>query len=177
MSDIDISGLQLLEVPEGRDERGWMRRVFDVDVFGEVEIDLTPRQVSIATNSIFGTLRGLHFQKSPHSEMKLVSCVRGRIFDVVVDLRSDSSTYADWKAFELDSRTPQAVFIPRGCAHGYLTLDAGSEVLYVIDSAYNPASQGGVHWEDPQLNIPWPFRPKLISERDSSLPFLGNLEK
>jgi dTDP-4-dehydrorhamnose 3,5-epimerase len=118
-------------------------------------------------------LRGLHYQRSPHEEAKLVRCVRGRVYDVVVDLRPDSPQRGRWCAVELSEANRAAVFVPRGCAHGFQALDDATELLYLIDTEYAPESAEGVRWDDPTLAIAWPLPNPILSARDQGLPFLA----
>jgi dTDP-4-dehydrorhamnose 3,5-epimerase len=128
-------------------------------------------QSSLSSNRVKGTLRGLHFQASPHGEAKLVRCIRGAVFDVIVDLRPESATYRHWEACELTAENRHAVYIPEGLAHGFQTLTDDSEVLYSICAYYEPAAVRGVRWSDPALAIPWPILPpSMISEKDQQLP-------
>jgi dTDP-4-dehydrorhamnose 3,5-epimerase len=167
-----VPGLELVDAPGGDDRRGWMRRFFDAESGSGLAPDLVPHQVAVAHNRQRGTLRGLHLQSQPFPDAKLVSCVRGRIFDVIVDLRPASEAYGTWQSVELAADRPRTLSIPAGCAHGYLTLDDESDVLYVIGAPYRPELQSGVRWDDPTLAIAWPFAPSVISDRDLALPYL-----
>jgi dTDP-4-dehydrorhamnose 3,5-epimerase len=121
-------------------------------------------------NALTGTIRGLHFQVSPHEETKLVRCTRGAIFDVVVDLRPDSPTYKRFVSANLTSTNRTAIYIPKGCAHGFETLEDHTEVIYQISADYAPNAARGVRWNDPTYAIPWPMTPMCISERDKAFP-------
>jgi dTDP-4-dehydrorhamnose 3,5-epimerase len=129
-------------------------------------------QINLVSNPTPGTLRGLHFQCRPHSEVKIIQVVSGAVFDVVVDLRQDSPTFKRAIWFRLDASAGEALYLPKGVAHGYQTLEPDTLVLYSVSSAYAPGSQGGVLWSDPTLGVPWPLKPSLISERDMALPLL-----
>ena len=132
-------------------------------------------QVNVSRTETVGTIRGLHLQAPPHSEAKLVRCLRGRVWDVAVDLRPDSATYCHWHAVELSSERANALLIPEGCAHGFQVLEPGSELLYLHSGAWVPEAETGVRFDDPQLAIPWPLTPRGLSERDLALPLLESL--
>ena len=132
-------------------------------------------QVNLSRSNVVGTVRGLHLQISPHSEAKLVRCLRGCVWDVAVDLRPDSPTFDHWHAVELSPKKANAFLIPEGCAHGFQVLEPGSELLYLHSGAWVPEAETGVRFDDPQLAIPWPLPPRGLSERDLSLPLLESL--
>ena len=129
-------------------------------------------QVNISRTETLGAIRGLHLQAPPHSEAKLVRCLRGRVWDVAVDLRPDSATYCHWHAVELSPERANALLIPEGCAHGFQVLEPGSELLYLHSGPWVAEAETGVRFDDPQLAIPWPLPPQGLSERDLSLPLL-----
>jgi dTDP-4-dehydrorhamnose 3,5-epimerase len=129
-------------------------------------------QSSVSFNARARTLRGLHWQAAPHEEEKLVRCTAGAIFDVIVDLRTESETYRRWFAAELSAANRRALYVPKGFAHGFLTLTDASEVLYMISVAYAPGYGRGLRWDDPSIGIAWPHAPAVISERDAALPRL-----
>ena len=130
-------------------------------------------QVNLSRSEVVGTIRGLHFQAPPHSEAKLVRCLKGRVFDVAVDLRDGSATYGQWHAVELTPEGGNALLIPEGCAHGFQVLEPGSELLYLHSGAWVPEAESGVRWDDPQLAIAWLLEPTELSDRDCSLPLLS----
>jgi dTDP-4-dehydrorhamnose 3,5-epimerase len=129
-------------------------------------------QVNLSRTEAVGTIRGLHLQAHPHSEAKLVRCLRGRVWDVAVDLRLDSATYGQWHALELSPDQGNALLVPEGCAHGFQVLEAGSELLYLHSRAWEPGAETGVRLDDPQLAVAWPLPAQGLSERDKALPFL-----
>lgn len=165
-----LAGVMLIEVDPAVDERGSFTRLFNAADFARAGIALQPTQTSLSHNNEAYTLRGLHYQAAPHEEGKLVQCVRGRVFDVALDLRPLSPTYRRWHGVELAPDRQRMFFIPKGCAHGFLTLEADSDVSYVMDSAYVPEAGRGVRWDDPAFAITWPAAPKLMSPRDASFP-------
>ena len=132
-------------------------------------------QVNLSCSEVVGTIRGLHLQAPPHSEAKLVRCLKGRVWDVAVDLRGDSATYGQWHAVELTPEQGNALLCPEGCAHGLQVLEPGSELLYLHSGAWVPEAETGVRWNDPQLAIAWPFPPTELSQRDRSLPLLSDI--
>lgn len=132
-------------------------------------------QVNISRNEFAGTIRGLHLQASPHSEAKVVRCLKGRVWDVAVDMREKSPTYCHWQAVELTSERGNALLIPEGCAHGFQVLEPGSELLYLHSGAWVPEAETGVRWDDPHLAIPWPLPVADLSNRDRSLPLLPDI--
>lgn len=162
-----IEGLVELEVTPHEDERGGFARTYDEDVFARAGLPTHWPQCNTSWNRRRGTLRGMHFQLAPTEEPKLVRCTAGRVFDVAVDLRRSSSTYLGWVGVELSAEKRNALFIPAGLAHGFLTLEDGSEVYYQMGAVYDGALQRGVRWNDPAFAIAWPFEPIVISARDA----------
>ncbi len=165
-----ISGVILVEADPIADERGLFARVYDEDLFRDAGLPTDWPQSNLSWNPRVGTLRGMHYQTGPHGESKLVRCIRGRIFDVVVDLRRTSSSYLKWWGVELSANERNALYITDGCAHGFLTIDAESEVHYMMGARYEAGSAAGVRWNDPAFNIQWPAAPTLIGARDANYP-------
>ena len=132
-------------------------------------------QVNLSRTESVGTIRGLHLQGKPHSEAKLVRCLKGNVWDVAVDLRRDSSTYGKWHAVQLRPERGNALLIPEGCAHGFQVLEAGSELLYLHSGAWVPQEERGVRWDDPELAIAWPLATTELSDRDRSLPLMSDI--
>ena len=169
-SETEINGVFLLRRSESRDERGTFFRIFDADEFAAVGLCSVYKQFAVSTNHVRGTLRGLHFQAEPYAESKVVRCLQGRIFDVIVDLREASPTRGKHVAVELAADDGRFVYIPQGCAHGFLTLADDSHVEYMISASYHPESGRGFHWDSPALAIAWPSAPVMISDRDRTWP-------
>jgi dTDP-4-dehydrorhamnose 3,5-epimerase len=165
-----LAGVFRVKATPHRDERGAFARLHCPEAFAAAGVPFAPAQTSLSCNPHPGTLRGLHFQAAPHAEAKLVRVVRGRVFDVAVDLRPDSPTHRQWVAAELSADNLLALYIPQGVAHGFLTLEASTDVLYQIAPAYRPGHDAGVRWDDPAFDIAWPTPPQLMSERDASYP-------
>jgi dTDP-4-dehydrorhamnose 3,5-epimerase len=168
-----LPGVVEITVDVAQDERGRFARVFCATTFAARGLTFAPRQTSLSRTALRGTMRGLHFQVAPSEETKLVSCVAGRIFDVVVDLRPQSPSYRKVVTTELHADDGRALLIAPGCAHGVLTLSDDAVVLYHIDCDYDPACARGVRWDDPAFDIPWPFAPRLIAARDAAWPDYG----
>lgn len=168
--DTALAGVHVIEPERIEDERGFFARVFDAREFADGGLDAAVAETSIGFNRSRLTLRGLHFQVAPHEETKLVRCTRGSVYDVAVDLRPESATRFRWVAVELTAENRLAVFVPAGCAHGYLTLEDETELVYQISKPYVPDAATGVRWDDPLLGIDWPAAPLVISERDAAFP-------
>lgn len=166
----EIAGVVIVGAEPHLDVRGGFARLHCPEAFAGAGIPFAPVQTSLSTNPRLGTLRGLHFQKAPHAETKLVRAVRGRIFDVAVDLRPESPTHCHWVGVELSAANQQALFIPEGVAHGFLTLEPDSDVLYQIAPAYTSGYAAGVRWNDPAFGIAWPATPSLMSPADTAYP-------
>jgi dTDP-4-dehydrorhamnose 3,5-epimerase len=165
-----IPGVVLVDVEPHEDERGAFARLHCPEAFAAAGHPFAPVQTSLSRNPRAGTLRGLHYQPAPHAQVKLVRAVRGRIFDVALDLRPDSPTYRRWASAELSADNARALLIPDGVAHGFLTLEPDTDVLYQISPAFQPGHEAGVRWDDPAFAIAWPAKPALISARDSGYP-------
>ena len=171
---LPIAGAFKIVSEPHRDERGFFARLYCPEEFAAHEIALTPVQINLSANLRRGTLRGLHYQAPPEAEAKLVHVVSGRAFDAIVDLRSDSPSFRRWAGVELIAQTPAAVFVPEWCAHGFLTLEDETSILYQMSRIFIPGHDRGIRWNDPAFAIAWPEKPAVISERDASYPdFLG----
>lgn len=171
-----LGGAYLVEPEPVTDFRGSFARTYCRRDFAEFGIDFEIAQLSVSYNARAATLRGLHFQLPPFEEAKLVSCARGALVDVMVDLRPGSDTFGAWHAEELSARNGRMVFIPHGFAHGFQTLSDDTLVTYAISTHYVPEASGGVRWDDPQLGIRWPSSDdRIISERDRTLPYLADV--
>ncbi len=153
-----------------RDERGSFARTWCEREFREHGLNPKVVQCSISFNQRKGTLRGVHYQARPHQEAKLVRCTKGSLYDVALDLRRDSSTYLRWVGVALTAGNRRALYIPEGCAHGFLTLEDNTEVLYQMSEFYHPESARGLRWNDQAFAIAWPGNVEVISERDRTYP-------
>ncbi|HTO81831.1 MAG TPA: dTDP-4-dehydrorhamnose 3,5-epimerase [Methylomirabilota bacterium] len=165
-----IPGVVQVELQPQTDERGSFARTYCEATFRAHGLEPVGVQCNVSVNPKRGTLRGLHFQAPPAEEAKLVRCARGWIFDVAVDLRRDSPTFRQWFGVELDGERGNGLYIPRGCAHGFLTLADDTVVDYRMGAAYVAELARGVRWNDPAFAIAWPFAPLHIGERDAAYP-------
>jgi dTDP-4-dehydrorhamnose 3,5-epimerase len=165
-----LAGALLIEGEPKRDARGAFARTFCQEELGAAGLFRTIAQCSVSHNTRPGTLRGLHFQEDPHAEDKIVACTRGAIFDVIVDLRDGSPTFGRHFAQELTSDGFLSLYVPKGFAHGFQTLEPDSVVFYVMSEFYKPEAASGVRWNDPDVGIAWPMADPFLSERDASLP-------
>lgn len=170
-----IEGAFVIEIEPHLDDRGFFARAWCRREFEKRGIQFEFVQANIAFSKEKGTLRGMHFQNAPHAEAKFLRCVKGEIFDVIIDLRPDSPTFKHWFGIELTAENHKIIFIPEGFAHGYLTTAADTEVFYLVSAFYSPDAEGGVRWDDPAFGIEWPMVGNLtMSEKDRSWPdFLG----
>jgi len=155
------------------DARGWFARLYCPEEFAAAGLDFRPYQISQSYNAARATLRGLHFQHPPDAEAKLVHCLAGAVWDVAVDIRPDSPTRHQWVGLELSAANRHAVLIPKGFAHGFVTLAPDSQLLYITDHPWTRSAEGGLRWDDPALAIHWPVAPEIVSERDRSHPLIG----
>lgn len=171
-----IAGSYELDGQIFTDHRGSFINCFrsQVQCFSDVWGDRPIAQINISRTKAVGSVRGLHLQAPPFCEAKLVRCLRGRVYDVVVDLRFGSSTWGLWQAVELSAHTANAVLVPEGCAHGFQVLEPNAELLYLHSSDWVPKAEIGVYCLDPELSIPWPLNPSGLSRRDLELPSLAS---
>jgi dTDP-4-dehydrorhamnose 3,5-epimerase len=171
-TELALAGAYMVDVNRVGDERGFFARSFCAEEFAAQGLAPVMTQCSVSFNAAKGTLRGLHYQAAPHAEEKLVRCSRGAIFDVIVDLRPGSPTYRRWFGTELTADNYRALYVPKGFAHGFMTLADDSEVYYMISVPYAAGSAAGVRWNDPAVGIRWPLPPAVIAERDAAFPLL-----
>jgi len=163
-----LDGAWLIEPEPIRDSRGYFARTFCMRDFEERGLESRFVQHSRSFSATKGTLRGLHFQTPPHEEVKLVSCVSGTVYDVIVDLRPNSPTYRKWQGFELSADNKRQLYVPAGFAHGFQTLTDNAELNYLISAFYEPAASTGISYDDPALGVTWPLPVSVISDRDKS---------
>jgi dTDP-4-dehydrorhamnose 3,5-epimerase len=173
-----IAGVLELVGQPFADHRGAFLNAFRAQepAFAEAWGDRPISQVNLSRTEVVGTVRGLHMQAHPHSEAKVVRCLRGRVWDVAVDLRPGSVTFGRWHAVELSPGSSTALLIPEGCAHGFQVLEASSELLYLHSGAWIPEAETGLRFDDPQLSIAWPLPPTGLSERDRTLALLESIQ-
>jgi len=161
---------RLIDIEPHHDERGFFARIWCARELGPHGIDTAIAQESLSYNRRAGTLRGLHYQKPPHAESKIVRCVRGAIFDVIVDIRPGSPTYGSWEGFRLDAENRRGLYVPKGFAHGFQTLADDTEVLYQISAFHVAEAAAGFRGNDPAFAISWPLPVRVISARDRAWP-------
>ena len=161
-----LSGVFEIHLEPAHDSRGFFARSWCQKEFENRGLDPRVVQCNVSFNQRKGTLRGMHYQASPNAEAKLVRCTSGSVYDVVIDLRPQSPTFKQWIAAVLSSVQRNMIYVPKGCAHGFLTLEDNTEVFYQMSEFYSPESVGGVRWDDPAFQIVWPAEVEVISERD-----------
>lgn len=166
----EVAGAMVVEPEPRRDERGWFARLWCAEEFAAKGLIAGIAQVNTAVSPRRGTLRGMHFQLPPHDEVKVVRCFRGAVFDVVVDLRRDSPTWKRWMGVELTAVNARMLYVPQGCAHGYLTLEDDAELMYLTSRPYAPEAARGVRYDDPAFGIRWPAPVTLVSAADAGWP-------
>jgi dTDP-4-dehydrorhamnose 3,5-epimerase len=160
------------------DDRGWFAEVYSERTLAGLGLETRFVQDNHSCSRHAGTIRGLHFQRPPHAQAKLIRCIRGRIFDVAVDLRRGSPTFGQWAGAELSGESGRQLFVPVGYAHGFVTLEPDTEVTYKVSDFYAPECEGGIIWNDPDLRIDWPIHglPALLSPKDQLLPRLADFD-
>ena len=174
ITKLEIKEAFLIQRQPFRDERGYFARLYCEKEFQEAGINMEIKQMNLCENKEARTLRGLHFQEDGFAEDKLVSCTRGRIYDVCVDVRPTSDTYLKYYACELSEDNGAMLYIPKGCAHGYVTLTQDCQLLYLMSQFYVPGCAKGYRYDDPAFNIEWPVKEGLIlSEKDKELPYIN----
>ena len=167
-----IHGAFEIKLTPFSDERGVFSRVFCQDELTKIGHSQAIVQINQSQNRAKATIRGMHFQYPPHAEIKIIRCLNGKVFDVMVDLRKGSPSFLKWHAIELSPEAFNMVYIPAGCAHGFQALEDHSELLYLHTEFYNRASEGAIRFDDPLIGIRWPLPPAHISEKDKSYPLL-----
>jgi dTDP-4-dehydrorhamnose 3,5-epimerase len=172
ITETELKGAYTVDLERIGDERGFFARSFCEEEFAAHGLPRRMPQSSVSYNERRGTLRGLHFQAAPHGEEKLVRCTSGAIFDVIVDLREPSPTRHRWVGIELTAESRRALYVPKGFAHGFITLADATEVLYMMSVPYAPGFERGVRWSDPTFGITWPCEPLHISARDAAYPLI-----
>ncbi len=165
-----VEGAFVIEPSRVEDERGFLARTFCRDAFAERGLETVFVQCTVSHSLSKGTLRGMHFQASPHEEVKLVRCTRGAVHDVVLDLRPGSPTFKSWIAVVLSEENRHLIYVPKGCAHGFQALTPQAEVFYQMSTPFEPSAACGVRWDDPAFGIQWPEGDRVISPRDREYP-------
>jgi dTDP-4-dehydrorhamnose 3,5-epimerase len=160
----------IIELQKFSDSRGFFARAFCENEFADHGITFHVVQANTSYSSEKHTLRGMHYQEKPHQEAKLIKCIKGAIFDVIVDMRPVSPTYKGWLGVELSEENRKMLYVPEGFAHGFLTLEDDTEVYYPVTEFYTPGAEKGIRWDDPAFNINWPAKAEIISEKDQNWP-------
>jgi len=169
-TETKLKGAYIIEIKRIEDDRGFFGRVWCENELSKYNLNTNIVQANTSLSVHKGTLRGMHFQKNPYQETKLVRCTRGAIFDVIVDLRPKSPTFKQWFGIELTQDNYKMLYVPENFAHGILTLEDNSEVSYFVTQFYTPNAEGGIRWDDPAINIKWPVNPTTITEKDNNHP-------
>ena len=167
-SETKLSGAYIIDIEKNEDQRGFFARIWDKNEFSEMGLDSEFVQSSISINKKKGTIRGMHYQTKPYEESKIVRCTKGRIFDVIIDLRPDSKTCKEWFSIELGEDNYKMLYIPKGFAHGFQTLEDHTEVLYIMTEKFMEDYSRGLLWNDPVFSITWPINNSIISKKDLS---------
>ena len=171
-TETEFKGVFVLEPQVFGDARGWFMESWSQRKMHDAGIDVQFVQDNQSFSAQKGTLRGLHYQLNPMCQAKLLRCTRGKIFDVAVDIRKGSPQYGKWVGVELSAENKKQLFIPRGFAHGFITLTDDVEVQYKADNYYAPECDGNIRWDDPDIGVEWPLKPVILSEKDSKAPLL-----
>ena len=168
-----LDGVHIIDVERRQDERGYFGRLWCEREMAEQGLSMSIVQVNVAVSLKQGTLRGMHFQRAPFAEVKIIRCQRGALYDVIVDLRPESASYKQWVGVELSEENGRMLYAPEGCAHGYVTLRDDTELSYSTSQFYAPASAHGVRFDDPAFAIQWPVAVRVVSEQDMNWPVLA----
>jgi dTDP-4-dehydrorhamnose 3,5-epimerase len=168
--ETNVQGVLMISPDHFDDERGFFERTWAQDEFELHGLHTRMVQRNVSYNRAVRTLRGMHFQREPYPEVKLISCLIGAVYDVAIDIRPDSPTYGQWFGAELRQDNGLMLYVPQGCAHGYLSLEPDSTVEYLISEFYHPEVAGGIRWNDPFFNVRWPAEPVVMNGRDATYP-------
>ena len=174
-TETKLKGAFIIDVDKREDERGFFGRIWCRDEMRAQRLEDVMVQASVSWNHTRGTLRGMHYQIEPYAECKWVRCTSGALYDVIVDLRPESSTYKQWVGVELTAENFRTMYVPERFAHGFITLEANTSVHYMVSQFYTPGSERGIRFDDPGIDIQWPIEPVVISAKDRSHPFFESL--
>jgi dTDP-4-dehydrorhamnose 3,5-epimerase len=158
----------LIDIEKREDSRGFFARAWDIKEFQQNGLNSNLVQCNISRSKKKGTIRGMHYQKYPHQEAKLIRCTKGKIYDVIIDLRPNSKSYKKWEGFELSSDNYKLLYVPEGFAHGFQSLEDNTEIFYQVSQFYTPEAEAGIRWDDSTFNISWPLSSYIVSEKDST---------
>jgi dTDP-4-dehydrorhamnose 3,5-epimerase len=170
LTETELPGAYVIDLEPIEDSRGFFARAWSVKEFAVHGLETHIAQCNVSFNERTGTLRGMHFQRAPHEEVKVIRCTQGALFDVIVDLRPGSPSFCGWIGVELSGDNRRALYVPGGFAHGFQTLTDGSEVFYMISKPHVPGAADGVRWNDPAFGIVWPLGPTEMSDKDARWP-------
>lgn len=173
--DTSLEGVFIIKNNRLQDSRGWFVRSFCSEQFTNWGLNTHWPQMNVSFNEKKHSLRGFHFQKKPHGEIKFIRCTRGSVLDVIIDLRPTSPSYRQSFTIKLSEQIEQALYVPAGCAHGFMTLEDQSELFYLMGSSFHPDSARGFHWQDPDLAIQWPALSPILSDKDAALPSFAQI--
>lgn len=165
-----LEGARIIEIEKRGDDRGFFARVFCRDEFGAAGLETAYIQINNSLSTKAGTLRGMHYQLPPAAEVKVVRCIRGELWDCIIDLRPDSPTFGKWFGTSLSAENRLMMYVSKGFAHGFITLSDDTEAFYLVSSSYAPALERGLRWDDPRFGIEWPREPTEISGKDMRWP-------
>ncbi|HOI30945.1 MAG TPA: dTDP-4-dehydrorhamnose 3,5-epimerase [Melioribacteraceae bacterium] len=165
-----LIGAYVIELEKRGDDRGFFARAFCVKEFESNGLNRNIVQINNSLSKDTGTLRGMHYQLAPKSEDKIVRCISGRLYDVIIDLRPESKTFKNWFGVELSAENRLSLYVPKGFAHGFITLEENTEAFYLVTEFYSPEHERGIRYNDPEFNIKWPIEPKIISDKDLNHP-------
>jgi len=168
-----LSGAYLIELEKKLDDRGFFARFYCANEYNNLNLDTNIVQINNSYSSYKATLRGIHYQLSPNAETKIIRCIKGSLYDVVVDLRKESPTFLKWYGAELNEDNRYMLYVPKGFGHAFITLADNTEALYLVTEFYNSERERGIKWDDPLINIKWPINPAVISEKDQKHPYFN----
>jgi dTDP-4-dehydrorhamnose 3,5-epimerase len=174
-TETPLPGGYLIDLEPHTDDRGFFSRYFCEKEFGNYSLNIRWVQINDSLCKETGTLRGVHFQYPPYTETKLIRCIRGAIWDVIVDIRAGSSTYGKWFGAELNDNNRTMMYVPEGFAHGFISLKPDSEIIYLVSKFYSQGKEQSILWSDPSIAIQWPLTPKVISSKDAQAPKLSEI--
>ncbi len=169
-TETPLKGAYVIELKKIGDDRGFFARLFCKNEFADFGLNNEIVQINNSLSADKGTLRGMHYQLAPKAEDKIVRCINGSLYDVIIDIREESDTFGQWFGIELSAENRKMLFVPRGFAHGFLTLKENTEAFYLVTEFYGPEQERGIRWNDPKFNIQWPIEPLIISEKDQKHP-------
>jgi dTDP-4-dehydrorhamnose 3,5-epimerase len=165
-----LAGAYTIDLEKREDERGFFARLFCVNEYDQHGLDRNIVQINNSLSKDKGTLRGIHYQLAPKAETKIVRCIKGSLYDVIVDLRPESPTFLKWFGAELSAENRTMMFVPKGFGHSFITLEENTEAFYMVTEFYSPENERGLRWNDPKINIEWPIEPVVISDKDQRHP-------